>query len=80
MNIASGTPVELRDAVACITDIAGTPPATVQFGAIASAPGDPPRLLADTSRMRTEVGWEPRWDLERGLKQTIDWWRERCRA
>ena len=34
------------------------------------------RLLADNSRARTLLGWEPKINLEDGLKRTIDWLRE----
>jgi CDP-glucose 4,6-dehydratase len=43
-----------------------------------SDPGDHPheaRLLSlDSTRARTELGWQPRWNLERGLDATADWY------
>jgi UDP-glucose 4-epimerase len=34
-------------------------------------------LLADNSRLRSEVGWQPRIELSEGLARTVAWWRER---
>ncbi len=31
---------------------------------------------ADSSRIRKELGWQPRWDLPAGLQQTIKWYRD----
>ena len=46
---------------------------------IGGLPGDEdapaPKVIADVSRLRNEVGFTPRYDLETGLRDTIDWWR-----
>ncbi|MCH9020345.1 MAG: NAD(P)-dependent oxidoreductase, partial [Proteobacteria bacterium] len=39
--------------------------------------GDPPRLVADTTRLNTEVGFRPRYDLRAGLADAVAWWRQR---
>ena len=31
-------------------------------------------LRLDSGKARTELGWEPRWDLERGLDATAEWY------
>jgi nucleoside-diphosphate-sugar epimerase len=33
--------------------------------------GDPARLVADISRIRREVGWQPKTELREGLLRTI---------
>jgi dTDP-D-glucose 4,6-dehydratase len=38
--------------------------------------GEPPVLIADTTRLVDEVGWSPEYDLDSGLDQTIEWWHE----
>ncbi|MDD5067905.1 MAG: NAD-dependent 4,6-dehydratase LegB [bacterium] len=34
------------------------------------------RLLGSNEKIRTLTGWEPQYDLEKGLKETIAWFRE----
>ncbi|MDD5555826.1 MAG: GDP-mannose 4,6-dehydratase [bacterium] len=38
--------------------------------------GEVERLRADNRRLKAATGWEPRYDLEAGLRETIDWIRE----
>jgi len=38
-----------------------------------SVPGDQRRTQADTSRIRGELGWEPRVTLEEGLARQWEW-------
>jgi UDP-glucose 4-epimerase len=42
-------------------------------------PGEPDRTLGDTSRFRSELGWEPQISIEQGVKvmlDHIDYWRD----
>jgi NDP-hexose 4,6-dehydratase len=34
------------------------------------------RLVCDATRLRQATGWVPEYDLEKGLRHTIDWFRE----
>ena len=43
---------------------------------IPGRPGDPQRRCPDISRMRARYGWQPRIDLDAGLRQTATWYRE----
>jgi len=37
-------------------------------------PGDPARLIADSSRIQAELGWRPRFDdLEVIVRSALDW-------
>jgi len=38
-------------------------------------PLDIPVLHASAKRLREELGWEPKWSLENGLRTTIEYWR-----
>jgi len=40
-----------------------------------SQPGDVPRTFADVSRAREELGYDPRVDLDEGLRRFVDWYR-----
>src|SRR5207247_9143331 len=66
VNIASGHAIALRELIDIVADKVGRRD-LVQLGAIPAADGEPPVLLADTTRLRDEVGWSPRYDLARGL-------------
>ena len=37
-------------------------------------PGHDRRYLLDSSRLRRELGWEPRWEFEEGLADTVRWY------
>ena len=75
VNIASGQPVSLRDIIYHIADQCSRLD-LIQLGAIATPPDEPPLLVADTRRLREEVGWRPHYDLHNGLAHTIEWWKQ----
>jgi nucleoside-diphosphate-sugar epimerase len=79
VNIASGEGRPLREVVEAIGRIAGRPD-LIDLGALPPRPGDPDRLVADVTRLREEVGFQPRIGLEQGLERTVAWWRERSGA
>lgn len=74
VNIGSGRPVALRDVV---YKIAGKVERQdlIQLGALTAPANEPPMLVADVSRLSDEVGWSPGYDLDLGLEQTINWWK-----
>lgn len=76
VNVGSGRPVAVRHVAADVAGAAGRPE-LLKLGAKPAAPGEPPLLVADTTRLREEVGWSPRIELTPGLKQTVAWWRQR---
>ncbi|MFA9460984.1 UDP-glucose 4-epimerase GalE [Thiohalorhabdus methylotrophus] len=44
-------------------------------------PGDPPALVADTGRIRTELAWEPRYDdLDEIVRSALAWEQKLCGA
>lgn len=72
VNICSGKPVQLREIVNKIaeyTDFKGQ----ILWGAIPAAFGDD--LVVGNNEKLKSIGWEPKYSLEDGLKQTINWWR-----
>lgn len=74
VNIASGQPVALKD-VAHLVATKLNRRDLVELGALPTSESEPPVLVADTTRLRHEVGWSPSHDLDRGLEETIEWWR-----
>jgi dTDP-glucose 4,6-dehydratase len=41
---------------------------------VADRPGHDRRYAIDTDRVRSEIGWQPRMEFDRGVKQTVDWY------
>jgi len=79
VNIGSGRPVSVRDVVSCIAGILDES-GRVRFGARPDSPSDPPFICANNGVLENEVGWKPRFDLETGLRDTVDWWRRTHRS
>src|SRR5262245_61736348 len=75
INLGSGRPVTVKTLVQTLGALAGRPD-LLAFGARPELAGEPPFLCADPSGLKA-LGWRPRFDLEDGLRATLDWWRER---
>jgi CDP-glucose 4,6-dehydratase len=41
-------------------------------------PYESPYLNLDSTRARTQLGWQPRWDVDRALLATLTWYKEVC--
>jgi nucleoside-diphosphate-sugar epimerase len=74
INIGSGRPITLRALAGRVGELLGQPDRVV-FGAIDAAATDTPLVVADTTRLSSELGWTPTHDIDEGLSLTIDWWR-----
>jgi nucleoside-diphosphate-sugar epimerase len=74
VNIASGVPITLKEIVTRIGELTGRSD-LIQIGAIPAASTDTPLVVGDVSRLSSSLAWTPAWDLDRGLRATIDWWR-----
>jgi nucleoside-diphosphate-sugar epimerase len=72
VNVGSGEPVSVAQVAASIGTIMGKP-SLVKLGARPDRPGDPAFICANNARLR-QLGWQPRYRLESGLRQTIAWW------
>jgi len=70
-NVASGIPVTLMDLTRRIASVMGYPGIRIAPTG-KSFPGDTPRWYADVAKIQS-LGFEPRVDLERGLRLTVDW-------
>lgn len=76
VNIGSGTPISIKEIVNKIS-IKVYRHDLVTFGAIPVPPDDPPLIVADIKRLKNEVGWEPKYSLDKGLDKTIEWWKQK---
>jgi nucleoside-diphosphate-sugar epimerase len=76
VNIGSDQSITLADLIGRIARLIGRPE-LVQLGARIAPANEPAVLLPDVHRLRDEVRWRPRFTLDEGLTDTIDWWRGR---
>lgn len=77
INIASGRPVTLKSLVNLIADRLNACD-RIDFGHRPRQDSEPPLILADVSRLKSIIGWTPDYDLEKGVDETIAWWRQRA--
>jgi nucleoside-diphosphate-sugar epimerase len=73
-NIGGSTPIAVRELVERLADALGRRD-LLDVGKREDRPGDPEVLWANTTRLRTSVGWEPSTGLDEALDQTIAWWK-----
>ncbi len=72
VNICSGKPVQLRTIVEKIAELTNFK-GNILWGTIPAAFGDD--LVVGNNEKLKSIGWKPKYDLESGLVQTINWWR-----
>jgi len=77
VNIASGKPVALKDIILSIADQIDRKD-LVRLGALPQKENEPPILLGDIKRLSEELMWHPQYDLDRGIRETIEWSKEKC--
>ena len=75
-NGCAGEPVTMSHLMLTAARIVGRPE-LIKLGARPPAQFDPPFIAGDSRRIREATGWQPRFSLEEGLRQTVDWWRNR---
>ncbi len=71
INIASGTPVSIKQVIEQVRTITGG--GNPKYGEIAYRPSENMQLYADISKAKELLAWQPKVSLESGLRQTIDW-------
>ena len=74
VNIGMGWEISIGDLVQKIASLMGVEVSTASAAERQRvAASEVERLLADASKLRNATGWAPEYDLERGLRETIDW-------
>ncbi len=79
-NVSPGNPITNADLAKTLTQLTGFR-GKVVFGSY--PPGyphrpksqDPGYLVLDSARIRTDLGWKPKYSLDHGLKLTVDSWK-----
>lgn len=78
-NAGGGRPHAVRDVVARICALAGTDVEPDVRGS-GTPDGEIDRQYVDAAKLRALTGWEPRVELDEGLRRTIAWYREHPQA
>jgi nucleoside-diphosphate-sugar epimerase len=73
VNIATGEAHSVREIATLLGDIAGRPD-LIQFGALPDRE-EPPYIVGSNKRLRHEVGFDPAFTLEQGLRDALTFWR-----
>ncbi|MEM7189946.1 MAG: NAD(P)-dependent oxidoreductase [Pseudomonadota bacterium] len=71
VNVATGTATKFSDLAATIEKIGGSNNIILPDSRELS-PGEPASIVADTSRLKSEIGFEPKIGLEAGLRAYFD--------
>ena len=71
-NIGTGQNTTVLDLVAALNKLMGK---DLKPTHVPPRPGDPKFSLADISRARAEIGYEPDVSFEEGLRRTLAWYR-----
>jgi UDP-glucose 4-epimerase len=75
-NLGDAHPVSLVELVKLLIEVAGGGSFTLVPFPAERKKIDIGDFYADTSRVRTALGWEPKVPLRRGLAETVAWYRE----
>ncbi|HZO97864.1 MAG TPA: NAD-dependent epimerase/dehydratase family protein [Gaiellaceae bacterium] len=69
-NVGGAVEASMNEAIALLERISGR---TLDVSRQPPVPGDQRRTSADTSRIRAELGWEPKVPFEEGLRRQWEW-------
>jgi nucleoside-diphosphate-sugar epimerase len=76
INVGSGRATPVAEVARTIGGLLGRE----ELLRIGSLPGgDATRVVADAARLRDELGFAPRFGFEDGLRDAVEWWRQRTR-
>jgi dTDP-glucose 4,6-dehydratase len=73
-NVGADSERRNLDLVRSILSHLGKSEDLIQF--VPDRPGHDRRYAIDSTKLRTEIGWKPLRDFERGLAETIEWYRQ----
>ncbi len=74
-NLGHSEWIEVNDSVRMICEELGVKPKITLAGGVRGWIGDSPRILLDTTRLRS-LGWEPRRTIEDAVVDTVRWLKE----
>lgn len=76
VNIGSGRPISVRVLVQKIGKILNKEN-LIDLGALPGRKDEPPLVLADNRKLKYEVGWIEKYNIDEGLTNTVEWWKDK---
>lgn len=77
VNIGSGREISVGDLTGLLVKVSGKKASVVREAArLRPADSEVERLLCDNTQIKKLTGWAPRYTLERGLAETVKWFRD----
>jgi CDP-glucose 4,6-dehydratase len=76
-NAGWGKPIPVIDVVRTLIEVSGRGGEPDVRGE-GTPHGEIDRQYLDSTAIREQLGWEPQWDLQRGLAATWEWYERRC--
>ncbi len=76
-NAGSDEPLSVLELVRALTRVSGRD-VEPEIQGEGTPHGEIDRQWLDSSAIRSELGWKPRWELERGLAAAWEWYSARC--
>jgi nucleoside-diphosphate-sugar epimerase len=74
-NAGWGKPIPVIDVVRTLISVSGVDVEPDVQGS-GTPHGEIDRQYLDSTAIREQIGWEPKWDLERGLAAAWEWYRQ----
>ena len=71
-NVGSGVEASIEEIADRVLELSGKPESLKTI--VPDRPGHDRRYLLDSSKLRRELGWEPKIGFEDGLRETVEWY------
>lgn len=75
LNLGTGKQTTINKVVSMVKKITNSA-SIPKYGQIKSALNEPKTWVADISKIKNLLGWQPKYDLEKGLRKNIAWFKE----
>jgi dTDP-glucose 4,6-dehydratase len=73
-NVGSGVEKTIEQIADAVLELTGKPESLKTI--VPDRPGHDRRYLLDSSKLRRELGWAPEIEFGKGMRETVDWYRE----
>ncbi|HSA06022.1 MAG TPA: NAD(P)-dependent oxidoreductase [Candidatus Gastranaerophilales bacterium] len=74
IDICSGEPIKINQLINKIGEQMGKND-LIRLGARETSMNEPDVILGNNNRLVREVGWKPKYSIDKGIEQTIKWWK-----